>query len=98
MLMVKFSLLLGHFQSILHKREGDKETIIQVYDRCCHYHDILAVTIPQVDEGDIHYINAGSNVRCKDNCLELIVGSYRNLKKGQDQYTGRIALKSNHLL
>jgi hypothetical protein len=25
--------LLGHFQSILHKREGDKETIIQVYGR-----------------------------------------------------------------
>ena len=32
-LMVKFSLLLGHFQSILHKREWDKETIIQVYER-----------------------------------------------------------------
>jgi len=25
--------LLGHFQSILHKREGDKETINQVYGR-----------------------------------------------------------------
>jgi hypothetical protein len=39
------------FPKHLHKREWNEETIIRVYDRCCHYHNILAVTIQQVDEG-----------------------------------------------
>jgi hypothetical protein len=34
----------------------------------------------------------------KKNCLELIVGLYRNLKKVQDQYTRRIEVRLNHLL
>ena len=41
----------GTFPKHFAQKRGDKETIIQVYDRM--HHDILAVTIPQVDEGDI---------------------------------------------
>jgi hypothetical protein len=33
----------------------------------------------------------------KKSCLELTVGLYQNLKKGQDQYTRRMKVKLNHL-
>jgi hypothetical protein len=48
--------------------------------------------------GRISFNKYGIECKEQENCLELIAGLYQNLKKGQDQYTGRIAVELNHLL